>query len=163
MLNQFVGIGRLVRDVEIKYTPTTGNALANFTIAIDRQWQAGNKEKETDFIRVICWGKMAEACNNHIGKGSLVAVAGSLQIRQWTDKAGERRSATEINAFKVEFLERAKAGGGGGAADKDSYSERDNDGYRSAPDDSATKPAAKSEADINKEVDAEIDLSEDPF
>lgn len=108
MLNRIILIGRLTKDPELKYIAApSGVALASFTLAVDRPFQSSRREKETDFIRIISWGKLAERCKQHLGKGRLVAVEGRLQIRNWDTPQGERRSIAEVRADDVRFLDRA--------------------------------------------------------
>jgi len=104
MLNHVVLIGRLVRDVELRYTPS-GIAVANFTLAVDRQ-RSKDKEKEADFIPIVVWQKQAENCAEYIGKGSLVAVDGRIQVRTYDDKEGNKRWVTEVIASSVQFLDK---------------------------------------------------------
>jgi len=106
MLNRVVLIGRLTRDPELRYT-TSGVAVAKFALAVDRR-QVKDREKETDFIDIIVWQKLAEICEKHLGKGRLVAVEGRLQIRSYDDSQGIRRKAAEVVAENVRFLDRAK-------------------------------------------------------
>ena len=102
MLNRIVLIGRLVRDVDLRFTPN-GVAVATFTLAVDRP-KYKDKEKETDFINIQAWGKSAENCANYLAKGKLAAVDGRLQIRSYDDKDGQRRWMTEVVAESVRFL-----------------------------------------------------------
>lgn len=102
MLNICVLIGRLTKDPDLRYTPN-GVAVANFTLAVDRVF---SKEKETDFIPCVVWRKQAENCAEYIGKGSLVAVEGRIQVRSYDDKNGQRRWITEIICDSVQFLDR---------------------------------------------------------
>ncbi len=104
MLNKIILIGRLTRDPELRYTPT-GTAVANFTIAVDRQFQTKQGTKETDFIDIVVWQKQAEICANHLGKGRLVAVEGRLQIRTYDTQEGQRRKVAEVVAENVRFLD----------------------------------------------------------
>lgn len=106
MLNRIVLIGRLTRDPDLRYTPS-GSAVANFTLAVDRR-QVKDREKETDFIDVVVWQKLAESCASYIGKGRLVAVDGRLQIRSYENKDGIRVKAAEVVAENVKFLDRPK-------------------------------------------------------
>lgn len=106
MLNSIILIGRLVRDPEPRYTPS-GVAVTRFTLAVDRPFKSADGEKQTDFIDVVTWRKQAENCANYIGKGSLVAVEGSLQIRTY-EKDGIKRKAAEVNANNVRFLDKKK-------------------------------------------------------
>lgn len=101
-LNKVILIGRLTKDPDLRYTPN-GVAVAQFTLAVDRQF---SKEKETDFINCVAWGKTAENCANYIGKGSLVAVEGRIQVRTYEAKDGGKRWATEVVAGAVHFLDK---------------------------------------------------------
>jgi single-strand DNA-binding protein len=109
MLNRVILIGRLTKDPELRYTPN-GVAVARFTLAVDRR-QAKDRERETDFIDIVVWQKLAETCANYIGKGRLIAVEGRLQIRSYDDNQGIRRKAAEVVAENVRFLDRAKEAG----------------------------------------------------
>jgi len=104
MLNKCVLIGRLTKDPDLRYTPN-GKAVATFTLAVDRPRRA-DSEKETDFIPVVAWGKTAENCANYIGKGSLAAVDGRIQVRTYEAKDGGRRWVTEVIAERVVFLDK---------------------------------------------------------
>lgn len=105
MLNQSTLIGRLVRDVESRQTQN-GVAVGTFTIAVDRPFKNQEGEREADFIDIVTWRKQAENCAQYIGKGSLVAVTGRLQIRSYDDKEGIRRKVAEIVADNVQFLDK---------------------------------------------------------
>lgn len=106
MLNRVVLVGRLTRDVEMKYLPN-GTPVANFTLAVDRPFKTKDGEKEADFIPIVVWRKPAESCANYIGKGSLVAVDGRMQVRSY-EQAGKRRYITEVVADSVRFLDSRK-------------------------------------------------------
>ena len=104
MLNRVVLIGRLVRDPELRYTPS-GAAVANFTIAVDRAFTSKQGTKETDFIDIVVWQKLAEIVANNLGKGRLVAVDGRLQVRSYETQEGQRRKVAEVVAENVKFLD----------------------------------------------------------
>ncbi|AQS57742.1 single-stranded DNA-binding protein [Desulforamulus ferrireducens] len=104
MLNKVILIGRLTRDPELRYT-TNGIAVAKLTLAVDRPQFSKDREKETDFIDVVVWQKLAETCANNLGKGRLVAVDGRLQIRSYDDNQGIRRKAAEVVAENIRFLD----------------------------------------------------------
>lgn len=105
-MNTVILIGRLVRNPEFKYTPN-GNVVTTFTLAVDRPFKNQNGEKETDFIPIVTWNKLAENCANHLGKGRLVAVEGRLQIRSYK-KDGQNRRIAEVVASEVKFLDYGK-------------------------------------------------------
>ena len=106
-MNRIILIGRLVRDVELRYT-RSGLAVGSFTLAVDRPFTTQDGERETDFIDIVVWRKQAENCANFLGKGRLVAVEGRLQIRSYDDQNGIRRKAAEVVADQVKFLDRAE-------------------------------------------------------
>lgn len=108
MLNRVILIGRLTKDPELRYTPN-GVAVASFTLAVDRSRPNQQGERETDFIPIVVWQKQAENCANYIGKGSLVAVDGRLQVRTYDAKDGQRRWVTEVIAENVRFLDRRES------------------------------------------------------
>ncbi|SKC88311.1 single-stranded DNA-binding protein [Maledivibacter halophilus] len=101
-MNSVVMIGRLTRDPELRFTAGSGKAVATFSIAVDRPF---SKNRETDFFRVVVWGKAGENCANYLAKGRLVGVQGRLQNNRWEDQDGRKRNRDEIVADRVEFLE----------------------------------------------------------
>lgn len=107
MLNKVMIIGRLGRDPELRYTQQ-GQAIASLNVATDEGYvdRDGNKVDRTEWHRVSVWGKPAEACHNHLAKGSLVFVEGKLATRKWQDQQGQDRYTTEIQAMRVQFLDR---------------------------------------------------------
>src|SRR6056297_629804 len=111
-MNNVSLIGRLTKDPELKYIPGSGTAVANFTLAIDRGLSKDKKREleqqgkpTADFIRTVVWGKQAENCANYLAKGRLVAVSGSIRTSSSRDESGNMNYYTDVNAFKVEFLE----------------------------------------------------------
>jgi single-strand DNA-binding protein len=103
-MNKVILIGRLTADPNLRYTQS-GNAVANFTLAVDRPYTSQGSEKEVDFIDIVTWRKLAEVVANNLEKGRLVAVEGRLQIRSYEDQNGVRRKAAEIVADQVKFLD----------------------------------------------------------
>ena len=110
MLNHFTGMGRLTRDPELKTTPA-GVSVASFSIAVERDFAEGG-EKKTDFIDVVAWRQTAEFVSKYFTKGMMAVVSGRLQIREWTDKEGNKRKSAEIVADNVYFGEGKKDNGG---------------------------------------------------
>lgn len=112
MLNSVHIIGRLGRDPEIRYS-ASGSAIANLRIATDESYtdRDGNKVDKTEWHTAVVFGKSAEACANHLQKGSLVFVDGSLQTRKWQNQQGQDRYSTEIKANRVQFLDRKSDAG----------------------------------------------------
>lgn len=111
-MNDVSLVGRLTKDPELKYIPGSGTAVANFTLAIDRNLAKDKKnelEKQgkptADFIRIVVWGKQAENCANYLAKGRLVAVSGSIRTSSSRDDNGNMNYYTDVVAYRVEFLE----------------------------------------------------------
>jgi len=105
--NRWVGVGRLTKDVELRFTPQ-GVAVANFTVAINRTFKNANGEYEADFINVVAFKKTAENVANYTKKGSMVAVDGRIQTRNYENNEGKRVYVTEIVADSIQFLESKK-------------------------------------------------------
>lgn len=103
MLNRIVIIGRLTRDPEVK-TTTSGNAVATFTVAVDRAFKDKNGNTETDFIPVVVWRGLAETCGRYLSKGKMCAVDGRMQIRTYEASDGSKRTVAEVVADSVRFL-----------------------------------------------------------
>ncbi len=101
-MNSVILIGRLTKDPELRFVAGSGKAVANFSMAVNREF---SKEKKADFFRVVVWGKQAENVANYLKKGRLVAVRGSLQTSTYEDKNNVTRYVTDIVADRVEFLE----------------------------------------------------------
>jgi len=112
MLNRVILIGRLTRDPELRYTQS-GTAVTRMSLAVDRKFRNPAGEKETDYIDIVVWQKLAELCANHLGKGRLVAVEGRLQIRPW-EKDGVKHKSAEVVADGVSFLDRPREAATGG-------------------------------------------------
>ena len=104
MLNKIILIGRLTQDPELRYT-STGFAVARMTIAVDRNYKDKEGNKKVDFIPIICWNKLAEIVAEHMRKGKLISVAGSLEIRSY-EQQGEKRYIAEVIAEDIKFLDR---------------------------------------------------------
>ena len=104
-MNIAVLIGRLTRDPELRYIPSTGKAVANFAIAVDRPYTSKSGERMTDFFNIVVWGKQAENCANYLAKGRLVGIKGTIENRSYENQNGEKKYVTEIVAENVQFLE----------------------------------------------------------
>lgn len=102
MLNRIEIMGRLTRDPELRRTGS-GIAVASFTLAVDRDFASQGQEKETDFIDCVAWRSTAEFVSKYFTKGRMAVVTGRLQIRNWTDKDGNKRRSAEVVADGVYF------------------------------------------------------------
>ena len=114
MLNHIVIMGRLTRDPELRHT-NSGTAVASFTIAVDRDYSGKDGgEKETDFIDCTAWRNTAEFVSKYFSKGRMAVVSGRLQIRNWTDKEGNKRRSAEVVAENVYFGDSKREESSGG-------------------------------------------------
>lgn len=104
MINRVVLVGRLTKDVDLKYTPS-GVAMARFTLAVNRTFTNQQGEKEADFINCLVWRKQAENAANYLSKGSLAGVEGRIQTGSYEGQDGKRVYTTDVVADSVQFLE----------------------------------------------------------
>ena len=107
-MNKVILIGRLGKDPEDRAT-TGGTRVSGFNLATDA-YHGGNGEKTTNWHRIIAFGKIAEQCNQHLKKGRLVCIEGSLQTRSWEKPPGEKHYLTEVVAARVTFLDAKTSG-----------------------------------------------------
>lgn len=112
MLNHVVIMGRLARDPELRHTQS-GTPVASFTLAVDRDFKDKNTgERQTDWIDVVAWRGTGEFVSRYFSKGRMAVVEGRLQIRDWTDKEGNKRRSAEVVADSVYFGDSERDGGG---------------------------------------------------
>jgi single-strand DNA-binding protein len=111
-LNRAQIIGNVTRDPELR-TTATGQNVCTFGIATNMQWNdaQGQKQQRTEFHNVVAWGKLAEICNQYLGKGRKVFVEGRIQTREWEAQDGAKRNRTEIVAENMIILDRPPQGG----------------------------------------------------
>ena len=111
MLNKIIVMGRLTKDPELRQT-NSGVAVVSFTVAVDRDFTPKDGSgRETDFIECVAWRQAAEFVSKYFSKGRMAVVIGSLQIRDWTDKEGNKRRTAEIVAENVYFGDSKRDGG----------------------------------------------------
>ena len=128
-LNRILITGNCTRDPEVRYLQS-GTALINFGIASNRAFRdpkSGEWKEDTTFVNVVAWRELAERLGDTLKKGSAVLVEGRLQSRSWETESGDKRSAIEINADRVQVLDRRGSGEGSPA-------------YAGAPSDSQEEP-----------------------
>jgi single-strand DNA-binding protein len=119
-VNKVILVGRLGRDPETRYTGG-GQAVANFSVATDESYKDknGERQKRTEWHKIVVWGKQAEIAQQYLKKGSLIFIEGRIQSREWQDKEGQKRTSFEIVANNFRMLggraEGAAAGAGGGS------------------------------------------------
>lgn len=108
-MNKIILLGRLTKDVELRYTQTSNIAVAGFTLAINRKFVKENEERQADFINIVAWNKLAETSSKYLKKGMQVGVTGRLQNRFWEDEQGQKHYVTEVIAEELEFVESRKS------------------------------------------------------
>jgi single-strand DNA-binding protein len=120
-VNKVILVGRLGRDPETRYTGG-GQAVANFSVATDESYKDknGERQKRTEWHKIVVWGKQAEIAQQYLKKGSLIFIEGRIQSREWQDKEGQKRTSFEIVASNFRMLggraEGAAAASAGGGA-----------------------------------------------
>ena len=104
MINNVTLVGRLTKDVELKYTPSNV-ANVSFTLAVNRTFKNANGERESDFINCVIWRKSAENFANWVKKGALIGITGRIQTRNYENQQGQRIYVTEVVAENFQMLE----------------------------------------------------------
>ncbi len=144
-MNQVVLIGRLVKDPELRFVAGSGRAVANFTIAVDKEMSREKKAEMSaagkptaDFIRIVAWGKTAELCADYLAKGRQVAVNGSINTGSYKTQSGETRYTTDVVANRVEFI--------GSKSDRNDF--KQDDDFRVTGADTADFQALEEDDDI---------------
>ena len=109
-MNKCVLMGRLTRDVDVRYTQTNNSMVANFSLAINRRFVKEGEERQADFINIVSFGKTAEFVSKYFKKGQQVAVIGRIQTRTWDDDQGMKHYVTEVVAEEVYFADSKRDG-----------------------------------------------------
>ena len=155
MLNKIFIMGRLTRDPELRHTQS-GTAVASFSLAVDRDFKEQDGSRVTDFIDCVAWRSSAEFVDKYFSKGRMAVVEGRLQIRDWTDKDGNKRRSAEVVADNVYFGDSKRDGAPAGdnapaSGGRGSYGGAPQYG---APSGGYTAPVASSSGDF-AEIDEE--------
>lgn len=122
-MNKVVLIGRLTKDAELRYTPSTNKAVGSFTLAVDRRFKSEG-QPTADFINCVAWGKTAEFISNYFKKGNKLGVCGRIQTRTWDDTENKRHYVTEVVVEEAYFVESK-----GSSNQNDNYSYNSNDNF----------------------------------
>jgi single-strand DNA-binding protein len=149
-LNKAMIIGRLGQEPDVRYTQSN-TAVANLSIATSERYKdkGGEWKEQTEWHRVVAWGRLAEICQEYLKKGSQVYIEGPIQTKEWEDKEGQTRYTTEIKALTMTMLDSKGEGGGGGQQPPHSA------------DQSPGSQPVSSEVDLNEDFD---DIDDDlPF
>ncbi len=116
MLNHITIMGRLTRDPELRRTGS-GTAVASFTVAVERDYQSRDGgERKTDFIDCVAWTQTGEFISKYFTKGSMICVEGRLELRDWTDKEGNKRRSAEVRVSNAHFCGSKRESEGGAPA-----------------------------------------------
>jgi single-strand DNA-binding protein len=136
-VNKVILVGRLGRDPETRFT-SGGQAVANFSVATDESYKDrnGERQKRTEWHKIVVWGKQAEIAQQYLKKGSLVFIEGRIQSREWQDKEGQKRTSFEIVASNFRMLG-GRGEGGSMAAGAGAGTARAEDHDQSGPSDDA--------------------------
>lgn len=128
MLNRIIIMGRLTRDPELRHT-NTGTPVASFALAVERDFKdKSTGQRITDFIDVVAWNRTGEFAARYFQKGSMAAVEGQLQMRDWTDKNGNKRRSAEVVADSIYFCESRKTDQSAPAQSEQEFEELNDDG-----------------------------------
>jgi single-strand DNA-binding protein len=135
MVNKVILVGNLGRDPEVRSTPS-GQPVATFSLATNRKWkdQSGNRQEETEWHNVVCWGRQAEVAGQYLTKGKQIYVEGRLQTRSWDDKqSGEKKYRTEVICQNFQML--GARGGYDGASQGSTSSPEQPGDFQAQPED----------------------------
>ncbi len=153
MLNHIVLMGRLTRDPELRYTQSQ-LPVVSFRVAVDRDFGGRDGgERQADFIDIVAWRSTAEFVSKYFTKGSMAVISGRLQMRDWTDRDGNKRTSAEVVADNVYFGDskrsREETAGTTPRSGSDSYSNRGNyQSFDSAPGASAFSELSDSDGEL---------------
>ena len=120
MLNRSVLVGRICKEIELRYSPS-GVAIANFTLAVERNFKSANGERETDFIPCVTFKQSAEYAANYLKKGNLCSVDGRIQVRTYDGSDGQKRWVTEVICDNVHGLSPREQNGNNATGGNTSY------------------------------------------
>ena len=104
-MNRVILVGRLTKDVELRYTQTSNTAVATFTLAVDRKIAKPGEERKSDFLNIVAWNRLADIASSNLSKGYRVGIVGSIQKRCWEKEDGTKKYITEVIAEDIEFLD----------------------------------------------------------
>ena len=109
-MNKVVLLGRLTKDVDVRYTQATNIMVASFSLAVNRRFAKEGEERQADFINVVAWSKTAEFCSKYFKKGQQVGIIGRIQTRNWEDDQGQKHYVTEVVAEEAYFADSKREG-----------------------------------------------------
>lgn len=107
-MNKSILLGRLTKTPEIRYSQSTNTKVALFTLAVNRRYVKPGEERETDFINIIAYSKLADFAEKYLNTGLQICLSGRIQTRNWEDKNGQKRYVTEVVAEEINFADSPK-------------------------------------------------------
>lgn len=107
-MNKIILLGRLTKNPEIKYSQTNNIKVGYFTIAVNRKYVKQGEERQTDFINIVTYSKLAEFAEKYLKQGLQICICGRLQIRNWEDKNGQKHYISEVIAEDIDFADSLK-------------------------------------------------------
>ena len=107
-MNKTILLGRLTKDPEIRYSQTNNTKFANFTLAVNRKYVKQGEERQTDFINIVTYSKLAEFVEKYLKKGIQICICGRLQTRNWEDNNGQKHYTTEVIDEEIDFADSIK-------------------------------------------------------
>ena len=110
-MNKVILLGRLTKDVDVRYTQTNNTMVASFSLAVNRRFARQGEERQADFINIVAWSKTAEFCSKYFKKGQQVGIIGIIQTRTWDDDQGQKHYVTEVIAEEAYFADSKKEDG----------------------------------------------------
>ena len=107
-MNKVILMGRLTKEVDVRYTQTNNTLVASFNLAVNRRFVKEGEERQSDFFNIVAWGKLGEFCSKYFKKGQQVGIIGRLQTRSWEDDNGVKHYVTEVVAEEAYFADSKK-------------------------------------------------------
>ena len=146
-MNKVTLLGRLTKEPEIRYSQINNSKVANFTLAVNRKYAKQGEERQTDFISIVAFSKLAEFVEKFIKKGLQICISGRIQTRNWEDEGGQKHYVTEVVAEEIDFAD----------------SQRNVDNNSNTSNDTENPQAAETITDTSNEVDVFTDGEDLPF
>lgn len=134
MLNNVILMGRLTRDVELRYAQGSDRAVGRFSLAVERDYKAEGRDRETDFINCVAFEKTAEFIDKYFKKGSMIAIVGKIQTGSYTNRDGVKVYTTEVIVTNVSFTGESKQQTQQQAAPQPQYASQADTGFMNIPD-----------------------------
>ncbi|MBF7094421.1 single-stranded DNA-binding protein [Streptococcus sp. HF-1907] len=151
MINNVVLVGRMTRDAELRYTPSN-QAVATFSLAVNRNFKNQAGEREADFINCVIWRQQAENLANWAKKGTLIGITGRIQTRNYENQQGQRVYVTEVIADNFQILEsRATRENNGGYSAGGNFGQQSQNNFSSTPNNNFGAPASQSTPNFGRD------------